>query len=78
MSRNGWCSSNDIHETVCVGLRDIGKANRDTLVEIKAVEEMRCDRGRVFIEEGLDSWHELSGVVVVDDLLRWNATKSGR
>ena len=69
---------NDIHKTVCVGLRDIGKANHDTLVEIKVIEEMCCDWGRVFIEEGLDSWHELSGVVVVDDLLCWNAMKSGR
>ena len=69
MSRNGWCGSNDVHETVCIGLRDIVKANGDMLVEIKAVKEMCCDQGRVFIEEGLDSWHELSGVVVMDDLL---------
>jgi hypothetical protein len=78
MSWNGWFSSDDIRETVCIDLRDIGKADRNTLVEIEAIKEMCRDWGRVFIKEGLDSWNELSGVVVVDDLLRWNTTKSSR
>jgi hypothetical protein len=49
MGWNGWCSSDDVHEIVCIGLRDIGKASRDTFVEIEAVKE-RC---AVIGEEGL-------------------------
>ena len=36
MGWNGWSSLDVIHKTVCIGLRDIGKATHDTLVEIKA------------------------------------------
>ena len=40
MGWNGWSSSDDIYETACIGLTDIGKATCDTLVEIKVSK--RC------------------------------------
>ena len=57
-STNGWSSSDDVHETVCIGLRDIArKATRDTLVEIKASK--RC---AVIGEEGLlrNAWNRVA------------------